>query len=176
MIYTTNFGEALYPYLTIADTKFDPMGKYHVKLKVKSEEAQTDIAIINGVIAKKVADFTKENSGKEIRRADLPYEVTDDGFVIFHFKMKASGINSKTKQPFEQKPKIYDHNLEIFPEDKSIWSGSIIRITYEPFGYSGAATGIGCTLRLKSVQIKKLVEGSQNHGFTKVEPEVATIF
>jgi hypothetical protein len=176
MIYTTNFGEALYPYLTIADTKFDPMGKYHVKLKVKSEDAQIDIAIINDVIAKKVADFTKENSGKGIKRADLPYEVTDDGFVIFHFKMKASGINSKTKQPFEQKPKIFDHNLELFPEDKSIWSGSIIRITYEPFGYSGAATGIGCTLRLKSVQVKKLVEGNINHGFTKVEPEITTVF
>ena len=176
MIYTTNFGEALYPYLTMPDHKFDPQGKYHVKLKVKSDDAQTDIGIINDVIAKKVADFAKENSGKGIRRADLPYEITDDGFVIFHFKMKASGINSKTKQPFEQKPKIFDHNLDLLPEDKSIWGGSIIRITYEPFGYSGAATGIGCSLRLKSVQIKKLVEGSQNHGFTKVELEVATIF
>lgn len=176
MIYTTNFGEALYPYLTIPDLKFDPQGKYHVKLKVKSDDAQTDIGIINDVIARKVADFTKENSGKGIRRADLPYEETEDGFVIFNFKMKASGINSKTKQPFEQKPKIFDHNLDLLPEDKSIWGGSIIRITYEPFGYSGAATGIGCSLRLKSVQIKKLIEGSQNHGFTKVEPEIATIF
>ena len=42
MIYTTNFGEALYPYLTIPDMKFDPQGKYHVKLKVKSDEAQTE--------------------------------------------------------------------------------------------------------------------------------------
>ena len=72
MIYTTNFGEALYPYLTVADYKFDPQGKYHVKLKVKSEDAQTDIGIINDVIAKKVADFTKENPGREVRRADLP--------------------------------------------------------------------------------------------------------
>ena len=72
MIYTTNFGEALYPYLTIPDMKFDPQGKYHVKLKVKSEDAQTDIAIINDVIAKKVADFSKENSGKEVKRSDLP--------------------------------------------------------------------------------------------------------
>ena len=176
MIYTTNFGEALYPYLTVADYKFDPQGKYHVKLKVKADDAQTDIGIINDVIARKVADFTKDNSGKEIRRADLPYEVTDDGFVNFHFKMKASGINSKTKQQFEQKPKIFDHNLDLLPEDKSIWGGSILRITYEPFGYSGAATGIGCSLRLKSVQIKKLVEGSLNHGFSKVEPEISTVF
>lgn len=176
MIYTTNFGEALYPYLTIPDMKFDPQGKYHVKLKVKSDEAQTDIAIINEVIAKKIAEFTKENPNKEIKRSELPYQVTDDGYVIFNFKMKASGINSKTKQPFEQKPKIFDHNLDLLPEDKSIWGGSIIRITYEPFGYSGAATGIGCTLRLKSVQVKKLVEGSLNHGFSKVEPEIVNIF
>jgi hypothetical protein len=176
MIYTTNFGEALYPYLTIPDMKFDPQGKYHVKLKLKSDEAQTDISIINEVIAKKIAEFTKENPNKEIKRSELPYQSTDDGYVIFNFKMKASGINSKTKQPFEQKPKIFDHNLDLLPEDKSIWGGSIIRVTYEPFGYSGPATGIGCTLRLKSVQVKKLVEGSLNHGFSKVEPEITTVF
>ena len=176
MIYTTNFGEALYPYLTIPDVKFDPQGKYHVKLKVKKEDAQTDISIINDVIAKKIAEVAKDNPGKEIKRADLPYVITDDGFAVFHFKMKAGGINSKTRQPFEQKPKLFDHNLDFMPDDKSIWSGSIIRVSYDPVGYAGASTGIGCTLRLKSVQIKKLIEGSQNHGFTKVEPEITTVF
>jgi hypothetical protein len=176
MLQTTKFGEAQYPYLTQPDYMFSPDGKYHVKLKLTKEDAKEDIQIVNEIIAKQIADNSKQNSSKEIKRAPLPYEMTDDGFVIFNFKMKASGINSKTKAPFTQKPKIVDHETNPLPEDKNIWGGSIIRVSYEPIGYNIASTGVGCSLRLKAVQVKKLVEGSLNHGFSKVEPEVTTIF
>ena len=42
-INTTKFGEAEYPHLSIPDTHFKPEGEYHVKLKVKKEDAQEDI-------------------------------------------------------------------------------------------------------------------------------------
>lgn len=167
----TKFGEAMYPYLTIPDTKFDQLGKYHVKLKLKKEDAEPDIKIINDLIAKRVADFAKIYPVKPIKRAELPYEITEDGYCILHFKMKARGINTKTQQQFEQRPKIFDHNLDPIGDDQQIWSGSVIRISYDPFIYENAVSGIGCSLRLKSVQVKKLVNGAQQP-FSKVEPEI----
>lgn len=168
----TKFGEAVYPYLTIPDTKFDQLGKYHVKLKLQKEDAEKDIKAINDLIAKRVSEFTTLYPSKPVKRADLPYEITDDGYCILHFKMKARGINTKTQQQFEQRPKIFDHNLDPISDDQQIWSGSIIRVNYDPFIYENAVSGIGCSLRLKSVQVKKLVNGTQQP-FSKVEPELS---
>ena len=171
---TTPFGEAEYPHLTQPDYGFSKEGLYQVKLKVKKEEAQEDIKAINEVISFEVAEHHKKHPGdtKLLKRAPLPYEAEGD-FIIFKFKLKASGINGKTREPFTQKPSIVDHNLEPIPSDKSIWGGSIMRVNYEPIGYNVATTGIGCTLRLKGAQIKKLVEGQSNTGgFDKVDPVV----
>lgn len=91
--------------------------------------------------------------------------------------MKAKGINSKTKEPFTQEPKLVDHNLNDIPKDKVIYGGSIMRINYEPVGYNVSSVGVGCTLRLKSAQISKLVEGQSNTvGFDKVNPTVEANF
>ena len=82
------------------------------------------------------------------------------GKLQFHFKTKF-------------KPSLVDHNLTSIA-DKNIWGGSILRCNYKPVGYYVAGTGLGCTLRLTGVQVKKLVEGSLGtHGFTEVEPEVS---
>ena len=97
--------------------------------------------------------------------------------VKFKFKLKASGVNRLTNKTFTQKPKVVDHNLDDLSDDKSIWSGTILRVNYEPIGYNVASTGIGATLRLKGVQIKKLVEGSLGGatGFDKVEPIISSL-
>ena len=79
-------------------------------------------------------------------------------FFGFHFKTKF-------------KPAIVDHNTK--PIDNNVWGGSILRCNYKPAGYYVAGTGLGCTLRLTGVQVKKLVEGQLGTaGFTEVEPEV----
>lgn len=177
-INTTKFGEAEYPHLSIPDTHFKPEGEYHVKLKVKKEDAQEDIKKIREVISKEVAEEHKRrpNNTSEIKRAPLPYK-EDGNNVVFHFKMKAKGINSKTKEPFTQEPKLVDHNLNDIPKDKVIYGGSIMRINYEPVGYNVSSVGVGCTLRLKSAQISKLVEGQSNTvGFDKVNPTVEANF
>ena len=52
-----------------------------------------------------------------------------------------------------------------------------MRINYEPVGYNVSSVGVGCTLRLKSAQISKLVEGQSNTvGFDKVNPTVEANF
>lgn len=173
-IITSQFGEAEYPHLSTPDTYFKPEGEYHVKLKVKKEDAQEDIKAIREVISKEIAEEHKRrpNNTSEIKRAPLPYKEEGDN-VVFHFKMKASGINGKTKEPFTQSPKLVDHNAEPIAKDKVIYGGSIMRIKYEPVGYSVASVGVGCTLRLKSAQISKLVEGNSGPtGFDKVNPVV----
>ncbi len=170
-------GETKFPWLTQPDIQFNSDGVYHTKLLVDVDKAQETIKIINDIISKEVAKQHQltPNDTKPINRAPLPYKVLEDGKVEFNFKMRAKGINSITKQPFTQSPRIVDDKLNEFPKDKNIFGGSIVKINYEPVGYNVAGTGIGCTLRLKNVQVYKLVENSGvTHGFTVVsENELA---
>jgi len=174
---TTAFGEAQYPYLMEADYMYKSEGLFQVKLVMTKEEAQPDIDVIDQVIAREVEEETKKNPSKEIKRAPLPYEFLEDGNVKFNFKLRASGVNKTTGKTFTQSPRVVDHNLDDLPEGTNVWSGSILRVNYEPIGYSVASTGVGATLRLKGVQIKKLVQGSLGGatGFDKVEPIISSL-
>ena len=159
-IKTSAFGEAKYPHLNKPDTEFSAEGIYQVKLIVSKEVAQDDIKIIDDVVKEQIVIEGKKQPNKtdQFQRAPLPYQDLGNGMVQFHFKTKF-------------KPALVDHNLEAI--DKNIWGGSVIRCNYKPVGYFVAGTGLGCTLRLTGVQVKKLVEGSQGtQGFTHVEPEV----
>jgi len=159
-IKTSAFGTAKYPHLNKPDTEFSAEGIYQVKLIVSKEEAQEDIKIIDGVVKEQIVIEGKKQPNKtdQFQRAPLPYQDLGDGTVQFHFKTKF-------------KPALVDHNLEAI--DKNIWGGSTIRCNYKPVGYYVAGTGLGCTLRLTGVQVKKLVEGSLGtQGFNVVEPEV----
>lgn len=170
-IKTTPIGTTMYPWLTQPDTQFNPEGTYHTKLIVPGDKAQEHIKTINDVIAKEIAKqhSNEPDNIKAIKRAPLPYEKLEDGTVKFTFKMKASGINKKTKQPFTQKPVIVDGQLQPLEQGKNIFGGSKVKINYEPVGYNVSSTGVGCTLRLKSVQVLKLVENSTAlEGFTPI--------
>lgn len=154
------WGEANFPHLNTPDTEFNSEGIYQVKLVMDKETAQDDIKIINNVIAEELKKQNQLHPNKTDKfiRAPLPYKELEDGRIQFHFKTKF-------------KPKIVDHNLDDL--DKNIWGGSIIRVNYKPVGYYVASTGLGCTLRLVAVQVKKLVEGNTAvQGFEKVEPIV----
>ena len=55
-----------------------------------------------------------------------------------------------------------------------IWGDSILKITFEPYAWN-MPIGIGCTLRLKAVQVLELVTGKSSNtlGELKAEPIVA---
>src|SRR6056300_1497226 len=152
------WGEANFPHLNTPDTQFNSEGIYQVKLLVDKEKSQEDIKIIDKVINDELTKQNQLHPNKTDKfiRAPLPYKELEDGRIQFHFKTKF-------------KPKIVDHNLDDL--DKNIWGGSIIRVNYKPVGYYVSSTGLGCTLRLVAVQVKKLVEGNTAiQGFEKVEP------
>ena len=158
----TAFGEALYPHLSVPDTQFNAEGIYQVKLKMSRADADKEMKTINNIISKEIAEEHKKHPGntKLTKKAPLPYEISnEDGSVVFKFKTKF-------------KPKIFDHTgSNLIPDSKVVWGGSEIKVRYTPVGYNVASTGIGCTLRLVSCQVRKLVEGSvATQGFAPVEP------
>ena len=164
-IKTSAFGVAKYPHHNTPDTQFNSEGIYQVKLIVPAAEAQEDIKIIENIITEQLMLEGKKQPNKtdQFKRAPKPYQILDDGNVQFHFKTKF-------------KPTIVDHKKNPLPADKTIWSESILRVNYKPVGYYVAGTGLGCTLRMMGVQVKKLVEGSMGtQGFTEVEPVVEDI-
>jgi hypothetical protein len=138
--------------------------------RIKEKDAKETVDTINSLIEEEVVNEKKKNGNREVKRAKLPYENQEGKFVL-NFRMVASGINGKTNQPFTQKPDIFDHNVERWDNTKKIWGDSIIRVTFIPHAYNNPAIGIGCSLWLKSVQVKTWVEGSSGvDNYTKVEP------
>jgi len=147
----TRVGEALFPYLTKADTEYNSEGVYHVKLKLKKDKATELVKRINDVIAKEVAEEHKKRPGtKQLKRSPLPYQEddTDKDYLVFKFKSKF-------------KPKLYDKLGKPLDESKSVWGGTTMAVGYHPSGYN-QSIGIGCTLRLVYCQIDELVEGNEN--------------
>ena len=173
IILTSPRGKAIFPHLTEADTKFKPEGEYHVKLECKKSESEKLILAIKNEIAKEVKAQNDVTPNKEIKKTSPGYEV-DGEKVVFNFKMKASGTRKSDGKHFIQKPNLYGADLSPLGPDVQIWGDSILRITFEPFAWN-MPIGIGCTLRIKSVQVIKLVTGagaSNNLGDQKVEPVV----
>jgi hypothetical protein len=178
--YTSPFGKALYPYLSKADVKFKAEGEFKVDLEVEGEQAEELKTFINNLAEQSVKQAQEKTGKKNIKQtSSLPYKETEDGKVIFKFKMKASGTNSKTGDTFKQKPALFDNELKpINPEQVQIWGGSTLRVSYQPALWFTPMLGAGVSLRLKSVQVKNLIEGGAQSNsasdFEKVAGDAST--
>jgi len=129
--------------------------------------------MLNSLAEQSVKEAQEKTGKKNIKKAQLPFK-DEDGKTIFKFKMKASGTNTKTGDSFKQRPALFDNELNpINPEEVNIWGGSILRVSYQPSLWFTPMLGAGVSLRLKSVQVKDLVEGGSQAGsssdFDKVE-------
>ena len=90
--------------------------------------------------------------------------------VIKQYQLKAV---AEAKEKSNKKTiKEFDNELKPISPDITIWGGSILRVSYQPFPWYTPALGAGVSLRLKSVQVKDLVEGggqsAEANGFDKV--------
>ncbi len=179
----TPAGVAVYPRLTEPDTKFDADGVYSLKLRLTAEESTGLIETITTVAEEAYAEALEaavpKNKNK-VKRATPSFEpeVDDEGKetgnILFNFKMKASGVSTKTGKTWTRKPVLFDaKGKPIINPDFQIWGGSIVRVAYELVPYNSPSFGCGCSQRLTAVQIIELREGgeksAQEFGFGEEE-------
>jgi len=171
-VLTTPKGRAIFPHLTEKDTMFHPEGLFHVKLECPKAESEKIISAIRNGIAQEIKKQHDENPNKDVKEANAPYEVIDDK-VVFNFKLKASGTRKSDGKSFTQKPIIENADRTPFDENMQIWGDSILKIHFLPTFWN-MPIGIGCTLRLKEVQVLELVTGntSSSKADFQVEPMV----
>lgn len=185
--FTTPTGEAVFPWISKADTEHDQNGVYHVDLSVPFETAQDFIAKLTRIreefvatlpVAKQNALAKKPVYMEELTRPEYPegaskeekaairnaWEGEPTGNVIFRIKMKAK-VTTADGTTFEQEPVIVsaDTGERV---DQPVYGGSIIRVRGQVVPYTNAAAGIvGVTLRMKAVQVVELVTGGGSDSF-----------
>jgi len=171
LILTTPKGKAEWPHLVEPDVAFNPEGLFHTKLICKKSESVEVKKAIDDLIAQEIKKQHDKDPKKEIKKS-LPY--TEDGDdIIFNFKLRASGTRKSDGKPFTQEPNIVNADLTPFDKNQKIWSESILKITFEPYSWN-MPVGIGCTLRIKTIQVLELVTGKTSNtlGDLKVETMV----
>ena len=160
--------EAIYPHLVKPDVRFNELGEYKVTLKISKSDATEMVRSVNQSILDSLAKAEKDNKGKKVKEAPKPY--TEEGdYVFFKLKMKASGINRKTQEKFSQRPTLLDAKKYPLPADVAIWGGSIMKVAYQEIPYYTPMLGAGVSLRLKAVQVLKLVQGKSDTNIFKEE-------
>ena len=167
MSQTTNIseiGEAIYPHLNKPDVRFSEAGEYKVTLKVAKSDATAMLKLYNSAIEDALKLAEQNHKGKGIKNAPKPF-TEEDNFVFFKFKMKATGVNQKTKEKFSQRPQLFDAKKNPIPLSTLIWGGTKMRVAYELVPYYAPMIGAGITARLKAVQVIELVEGKDSNLF-----------
>ena len=169
MSQTTNIseiGEAIYPHLNKPDVRFSEAGEYKVTLKVAKSDATAMLKLYNSAIEDALKFAEQNHKGKGIKNAPKPF-TEEDNIVFFKFKMKATGVNQKTKEKFSQRPQLFDAKKNPIPLSTLLWGGSKMRVAYNLVPYYTPMLGAGITARLKAVQVISLVEGKDSNLFSK---------
>ena len=96
-------GEAIYPHLNKPDVRFNEAGEYKVTLKVAKSDAPEMLKLYNSAIDDSLKLASDSHKGKGIKNAPKPYTEEND-YVFFKFKMKATGVNQKTKENLVKDP------------------------------------------------------------------------
>lgn len=179
--FTSPVGEAVFPWLTKADTMHDTTGVYHTDLSVPFELADDFIAKLENVLC----NFTATLEGpqmaftqrpvftKEVTRPEFTKDMTDEekdaaraahipeetGNVLFRFKLKST-VTPASGETFTQAPVIVMAATGEKVEGP-VYGGSMIRVRGQIVPYTNSMSSqIGVTLRLKAVQVLDLVTGS----------------
>ena len=173
----TGIGVSQYAYLTSPDTRFDEVGHYKTNLIMSGEDAENLKQKIDAAIQKSIALAKEKAKGKNIKTAAAPYEddTNDDGeatgSTVFKFKTKAQ-ITTKDGKLIPNRVAIFDSKGTPMT-DCNVWSGSEMKVSAELVPYYTAMVGAGVSMRLRAVQITKLVEGgsgnAKGYGFGEEE-------
>lgn len=184
--FTSPVGEAVFPWITKADTEFDPSGTYRTDLSVPFSDAQDFIAKLEQVRSDFIQTLpvNKQKSltpiavyREELTRPEYPEGATPEqkreirdswegeptGNVLFRFKLKAH-VDTEDGG-FDQAPAVV-HAATGEKVEEPVYTGSVVRIRGQVVPYTNNAAGtVGVTLRMKAVQVIELVSGSGDGGF-----------
>ena len=170
-------GVSQYAWLTQPDTRFDEIGHYKTNLILSGEDAESLKQKITAEIEKSVALAKEKAKGKKVKTAPAPFEdeLDDDGEItggtVFKFKTKAQ-ITTRDGKIIPNRVAIFDSKGTPMA-DCNVWSGSEMKVSAELVPYYTAMVGAGVSLRLRAVQITKLVEGgngnAKGYGFGEEE-------
>jgi len=161
--FTSECGVAVFPHLTKADTKFKEEGEYHVKLRLQRGAPGVDefLEQINAKFEENYVDQCKrareDNKKKPKKCTDLPFadvendEGEETSEVDVKFKLPALIKGKPTKVKF------FDAKGKVIENPQPIYGGSELKINFYYWGWNFSKTGAGVTLRLRGVQIIKLV-------------------
>jgi hypothetical protein len=173
----TPIGVSQYAWLNVPDTKFDETGHYKVNLVVNAKESANIVKAITDDVKKAIEIGKEKSKGKEPKQSNLPFEAEyiegkPTGNIIIKFKTKAK-IITKDGKVIPNKVAIFDSKGHVM-NDVTVWSGSHMKVSAELIPYFTAMAGAGVSLRLRAVQVTKLVEGgagggSKGHGFDEVK-------
>jgi hypothetical protein len=169
-------GVSQYAWLTTPDTRFDETGHYKTNLILNSKDSQVLKTQISAEIKKSLTLAKEKAKGKAIKQAPSPFEdeLIDgkpSGNVIFKFKTKAK-IITKDGKVIPNRVALFDSTGKPMI-DANVWSGSEMKVSAELIPYYTAMAGAGVSMRLRAVQVTKLVEGgssnAKGYGFDKVK-------
>ena len=160
-------GKFHWPHIGQPDTRYKAQGQYHIKVQLSGEEGESFRSEIDRAHESWKQEVNK-SKGKKAYQEFMPYKVImgDDGLeegIQFHFKMLASGVNSRTGQAFTQRPMVVGPDKSPLPTSIKLANGSEGKVAYEMAPYQHG-TSLGIQLRMKAVQVLKLIEWNGSSG------------
>ena len=161
-ILTTPVGELRWAKVLTPDSTFDDDGVYSIEATFKTEEAKDLISAIDQAAQNKLNLSQKSNA-----ITSVPYEHIENGLVRFKFKQKA-----KTKN-LEFSVDVFDNANKKWDVNTPIGNGSKGRVAFSLYEWEVPGKGVGCSAKLKAVQIIEHVafdtSGADFYGFEAVE-------
>lgn len=183
---TTPIGEVIWAQLASPDRKYKSTGEYRVIMRIPEEQAQELVSNIQFVVQDAFKDAEKNcrnpREKENLIRARPSWEPEFDrntgmetGFVKFRFKANASGV-TKDGRDWTLTIPVFDRRGKTMNPVPNVGPGSEVKVAYELFGYKSAALGVGCSCRLKAVQLFKLVQArakqtAADFGFSSEESD-----
>lgn len=122
----------------------------------------------------------KEYTKKPIVRADPPWKDDVDeqgnetGNIVFSFKMRAVIPGRDGNEGWTQRPPLFDaKGSPLDPAKVRVGAGSLLKVSFEVLPFTSPQVGAGVSLRMRAVQVLKLVEfqtgTAKSHGFEAVD-------
>lgn len=167
---TTPRGTFKYPRLIEPDTKFDADGVFKVTLILSEEDSEDLRATLDAAMEASFEQAKKDNpkKAKKIKMADAPYseELDEDGNETgnweFRFKLSAVGKDRKSGRTWKNRVMIFDGKRTPIKKGISVWGGTEGKVSFDISPFFTDLIGAGISLRLRAVQIIKLVSGGDS--------------